>query len=113
MPELTGGLTAVAGIEVGHYTDRANGTGCTVVLCRGGAVGGVDVRGAAPGTRETELLRPENLVPEVQAVLLTGGSAFGLAAADGVMRFLEERGLGFATRYARVPIVPAAVLFDL
>ena len=83
------------------------------MLCTAGAVGGVDVRGAAPGTRETDVLRPGNLVEEVHAVLLTGGSAFGLDAAGGVMRFLEERGAGFAVGERRVPIVPAAVLFDL
>ena len=108
-----GGLTDVAGIRVGHWTDLAAGTGCTVVLCEGGAVAGVDVRGAAPGTRETDLLRPGSLVERIQAVLLTGGSAFGLDAAGGVMRYLEERGHGFPTASGPVPIVPAAVLFDL
>jgi L-aminopeptidase/D-esterase-like protein len=88
-------------------------TGCTVVLCEGGAVGGVDVRGAAPGTRETDLLRPENSVERVHAVLLTGGSAYGLDAAAGVMAYLEARGVGFPVRSAVVPIVPAAVIFDL
>jgi L-aminopeptidase/D-esterase-like protein len=88
-------------------------TGCTVVLCPPGTIGSGEVRGGAPGTRETDLLRPGMLVHEVNAVLLTGGSAFGLAAADGVMRFLEERGIGFDAGVARVPIVPAAVLFDL
>ncbi|MDW7991926.1 MAG: P1 family peptidase, partial [Anaerolineae bacterium] len=88
-------------------------TGCTVVLCEEGAVGGVDQRGGAPGTRETDLLHPMHLVEKVHAVLLTGGSAFGLAAADGVMRYLEERGVGFDTAVAKVPIVPAAVIFDL
>jgi L-aminopeptidase/D-esterase-like protein len=106
-------ITDVPGIEVGHWTDLAAATGCTVVLCRSGAVGGVDVRGGAPGTRETDLLRPECLVERVHAVLLAGGSAFGLAAADGVMRYLEEQGIGFDTGVAKVPIVPAAVLFDL
>ena len=106
-------LTAVDGIRVGHWTDEKALTGCTVVLCDGGAVGGVDVRGGGPGTRETDLLAPGRLVERVDAVLLTGGSAFGLAAADGVMRFLEERGIGFDTGVARVPIVPAAVIFDL
>ena len=107
------GITAVPGIEVGHASDKEGLTGCTVVICRSGAVGGVDVRGSAPGTRETDLLRPENLVEKVHAVLLTGGSAFGLDAAGGVMRHLEERGIGHDTGVARVPIVPAAVLFDL
>lgn len=113
LPESLGGITAVAGLRVGHDTDRAAGTGCTVVLYEAGAVGGVDVRGAAPGTRETDLLRPENLVAEVHAVLLAGGSAFGLDAATGVMRYLAERDRGFLTGHGRVPIVPAAVLYDL
>ncbi|MCS7173301.1 MAG: P1 family peptidase [Armatimonadetes bacterium] len=107
------GLTEVEGIRVGHATDLAAATGCTVVLCGEGAVGGVEVRGFAPGTRETDLLHPLATVQEVHAVLLTGGSAFGLAAADGVMRYLEERGVGFETGVARVPIVPAAVIYDL
>ena len=106
-------ITRVPGIRVGHWTDPVGLTGCTVVLCPPGTVGGGEVRGGAPGTRETDLLRPGTLVQEVNAVLLAGGSAFGLAAADGVMRFLEERGVGFDARVARVPIVPAAVLFDL
>lgn len=106
-------ITAVRGIRVGHRTDREGLTGCTVVLCPPGTVGSGEVRGGAPGTRETDLLRPGMLVQEVHAVLLTGGSAFGLAAADGVMRFLEERSIGFDAGVARVPIVPAAVLFDL
>ena len=108
-----GALTDVAGLKVGHHTLAARPTGCTVVLCEAGAVCGVDVRGGAPGTRDTELLRPENTVQQVHAVLLTGGSAFGLAAADGVMRWLDERGHGLPVGPARVPIVPAAVLFDL
>jgi L-aminopeptidase/D-esterase-like protein len=107
------GITAVPGIRVGHATDLEGLTGCTVVLCEQGAVGGVDQRGGAPGTRETDLLRPMHLVQEVHAVLLAGGSAYGLAAADGVMRYLEERGVGFDARVAKVPIVPAAILFDL
>lgn len=106
-------ITDVDGIKVGHYTDRDAATGCTVVLCERGASAGVDVRGSAPGTRETALLDPTCLVDRVHAVLLSGGSAFGLAAATGVMRFLEERGCGFECGVARVPIVPAAVLFDL
>jgi len=108
-----GGLTEVPGISVGHYSDYAGATGCTVVLCPEGAVGGVDVRGGAPGTRETELLGPTRLVEQVQAILLTGGSAFGLSAADGVMHYLEERGYGHPVGDMVVPIVPAAVLFDL
>jgi L-aminopeptidase/D-esterase-like protein len=106
-------ITDVPGVRVGHAEDLKGLTGCTVVLCAKGAVGGVDQRGGAPGTRETDLLRPMHLVQKVHAVLLTGGSAFGLAAADGVMRYLEERDVGFDARVARVPIVPAAVLFDL
>lgn len=108
-----GSLTVIAGLKVGHFTDPRRPTGCTVVLCEAGATCGVDVRGAAPGTRETDLLRSENLVEQVHAVLLTGGSAFGLDAAGGVMRWLDERGHGLAVGPARVPIVPAAVLFDL
>jgi L-aminopeptidase/D-esterase-like protein len=107
------GITAVPGIRVGHATDLVGLTGCTVVLCEKGAAGGVDQRGGAPGTRETDLLRPMHLVQEVHAVLLAGGSAYGLSAADGVMRYLEERGIGFDARVAKVPIVPAAILFDL
>ncbi len=106
-------LTDIPGIRIGHATDLHAITGCTVVLCEAGAVGGVDVRGAAPGTRETDLLRPMNLVERVHAVLLTGGSAFGLAAADGVMQFLEAQGSGFDVGAVKVPIVPAAVIFDL
>lgn len=106
-------ITEVPGVRVGHWTDPVGLTGCTVVLPPPGTVGSGEVRGGAPGTRETDLLRPGMLVREVHAVLLTGGSAFGLAAADGVMRFLEERGIGFDAGVARVPIVPAAVVFDL
>lgn len=106
-------LTDVAGLRVGHFTDARRPTGCTVVLATDGAVAGVDVRGAAPGTRETELLSPLNAVEQVHAVLLAGGSAFGLDAAGGVMRWLEERGIGVPVGPVRVPIVPAAILFDL
>lgn len=106
-------LTDVAGVLVGHYTDLQAATGCTVVLVPNGVPCGVDVRGPAPGTRETALLAPGRLNTAVHAVLLTGGSAFGLAAADGVMRWLEERGHGFPFGDVRVPIVPAATLFDL
>lgn len=107
-------LTAVPGIEVGHYTDLDAVTGCTVVRCPPGTVGAVDVRGGAPGTRETDLLQAHNLVAEVTAVALSGGSAFGLATADGVMRWHAERGLGYQSRSGFVvPIVPAAILFDL
>lgn len=108
-----GGLTAVSGIRVGHYTLEARPTGCTVILAESGAVGSVEVRGAAPATRETDLLDPVNTVQEVHAVVLSGGSAFGLDAATGVMRYLEERDVGFETTVAKVPIVPAASLFDL
>jgi L-aminopeptidase/D-esterase-like protein len=108
-----GRISDVSGIEVGHAQDHVALTGCTVILCRRGAVAGVDVRGGAPGTRETELLNPINLVQRVHAVLLAGGSAFGLDAAGGVMRYLEERKIGFNAGVARVPIVPAAILFDL
>ena len=108
-----GSITDVAGIEVGHATDLARGSGCTVVLCRGGAVGGVDVRGSAPGTRETDLLRPTSHVSEVHAVVLGGGSAFGLDAASGVVRFLAERDIGYRAGPVTVPIVPAAILFDI
>jgi L-aminopeptidase/D-esterase-like protein len=107
------GLTAVPGLKVGHHTLDRRPTGCTVVLTEGGAVGGVDVRGGAPGTRETELLNPVNTVSEVHGIALSGGSAFGLAAADGVMKFLEEKGIGFRTSGGAVPIVPSAILFDL
>ncbi len=100
-------------MRIGHWTDPVGMTGCTVVLSPPGTVGSCEVRGGAPGTRETDLLRPGMLVAEIHAVLLTGGSAFGLAAADGVMRWLEERGFGFEAGVARVPIVPAAVIFDL
>ena len=107
-------ITDIDGILVGHFTDLENATGCTVILCPpAGAVGGVDVRGPAPATRETDLLRPGHLVERVNAVLLTGGSAFGLDAASGVMRFLEEQNIGYDTGVARVPIVPAAAIFDL
>ena len=108
-----GSICDVGGLRVGHDTDGVGVTGCTVVLCEGGAVAGVDVRGGAPGTRETDLLRPENTVERVHAVLLTGGSAYGLDAAGGVMRYLEERGVGFPVGAALVPIVVGAVLFDL
>lgn len=106
-------LTAVAGLRVGHWTDAQAATGCTVVLCPEGAVASADVRGGAPGTRETDLLRPGNLVERVHAVLLTGGSAFGLDAASGVMRYLEEKGAGFPVPTGVVPIVAGAVLIDL
>ena len=108
-----GALTDVGGVKVGHFTDTRRPTGCTVVLVEAGATCGVDVRGGAPGTRETDLLDPVNMVPQVHAVVLSGGSAFGLDTASGVMRWLEERKIGFPAGPARVPIVPAAILFDL
>ena len=121
---LSKGLTAVAGLRVGHHTDTRRPTGCTVVLVPEGTVAGVDVRGASPGTRETELLSPVNAIDTVHAIVLSGGSAFGLDAAAGVMRWLDERGIGVPVGRAgqvnpltgntvRVPIVPAAILFDL
>ncbi len=109
----SGSITNVPGIEVGNAQDDEALTGCTVILTRKGAVAGVDVRGSAPGTRETDLLNPIHLVQKVHTILLAGGSAFGLDAASGVMRYLEEQKIGFNTGMARVPIVPAAILFDL
>lgn len=106
-------IAGVAGIKVGHFTDTRRPTGCTVILTEEGAVAGVDVRGAAPGTRETDLLNPINTVQQVHAIMLSGGSAFGLDTATGAMRYLEERGIGFNVGVAHVPIVPAAILFDL
>ena len=106
-------LTAVPNLRVGHWTHRSGSTGCTVVLANGGAVAGVDIRGGAPGTRETDLLRPDMSMDSVHAVVLSGGSAYGLATADGVMRYLERKHVGFAVRDQVVPIVPAAILFDL
>ncbi len=106
-------ITDIPGLRVGHFTNAEAATGCTVVICAEGAVGGVDVRGSAPGTRETDLLRPGNLVQQAHAILLSGGSAFGLDAAAGVMRYLEERGIGYKMGSIVVPIVPAAILFDL
>ena len=111
--KLNNAITDISGIEVGQAQDDEALTGCTVILCRKGAVAGVDVRGSAPGTRETDLLNPVNLVEKVHAVVLAGGSAFGLDAASGVMRYLEENGIGFDTGAGKVPIVPAAILFDL
>jgi L-aminopeptidase/D-esterase-like protein len=106
-------IASIPGVRVGHWTDLEAGTGCTVVLCEQATVAGVDVRGAAPATRETDALRPGNLVGRAHAVLLSGGSAFGLDAATGVVHFLEERGIGFQTHAGVVPIVPAAAIFDL
>ena len=110
---IQGAITDVPGILVGHATDLVGRTGCTVVICEQDAVGGIDIRGTAAGTRQVDALRSLHLVDRVQAVLLSGGSAFGLDAAGGVMRFLEERGRGFDVKITRVPIVPTAVIFDL
>jgi L-aminopeptidase/D-esterase-like protein len=113
MVNYQGSITDVPGIKVGHAQNTDALTGCTVVLCEDGAIGGVDQRGGAPGTRETDLLRPLHLVQKVHAIMLSGGSAFGLDAAGGVMRYLEEQKIGFRTSGGIVPIVPAAVIFDL
>ncbi|TDA64944.1 MAG: peptidase S58 family protein [Chloroflexi bacterium] len=113
MKLFPGSITDVPGIKVGHDQDLNALTGCSVVLCESGAIAGIDQRGGAPGTRETDLLRPMHLVEKVHAIMLAGGSAFGLDAAAGVMRYLEERKIGFDVRVAHVPIVPAAILFDL
>jgi L-aminopeptidase/D-esterase-like protein len=111
--ELNNSITDIPGILVGQVQDEDALTGCSVILCEGGAVAGVDQRGGAPGTRETDALRPMHLVDKIHAVLLAGGSAYGLDAASGVMRYLEEHGLGYDTGVAVVPVVPAAILFDL
>ena len=114
MPKkLNDAITDIPGLRVGHAQDEEALTGCTVVLCEDGAIGGVDQRGGAPGTRETDAMHPMHMVNEVHAVVLAGGSAFGLDAATGVVNYLEERGVGFDVRVAKVPIVPAAILFDL
>jgi L-aminopeptidase/D-esterase-like protein len=110
---MSASITMVDGIRVGHAHDMDALTGCTVVLCEKGAVGGIDQRGGAPGTRETDALQPVHLVEKVHAVMLSGGSAFGLDAATGAVRYLEEQGVGFNVGVAKVPIVPAAILFDL
>jgi L-aminopeptidase/D-esterase-like protein len=112
-PEHEGGLTDLTGLKVGHFTDQRRPTGCTVILTEAGATAGVDVRGSAPGTRETDLLSPINTVPRIHAILLAGGSAFGLDAASGVVKYLEQKGIGHPTSAVPVPIVPAAILFDL
>lgn len=111
--KLSNMITDIPGIRVGHAQDLEALTGCTVVLCEVGAIGGVDQRGSAPGTRETDALHPVHLVNQVHAVMLAGGSAFGLDAATGAVRYLEERGVGFDTHIVRVPIVPSAIIFDL
>jgi L-aminopeptidase/D-esterase-like protein len=113
MMKLSNAITDIPGILVGHAQDDEALTGCTVILCEKGAVGGVDQRGGAPGTREVDALHPMHIVTKVHGVVLAGGSAFGLEAATGVMRYLEEKGVGFDTRIVKVPIVPAAILFDL
>jgi L-aminopeptidase/D-esterase-like protein len=110
---LAAGLTRVPGIQVGHFTLPERPTGCTVVLTEGGAVAGADVRGGAPGTREIDLLSPVATVETVHGIVLSGGSAFGIDSASGVVRYLEEKSIGFDVRVAKVPIVPAAILFDL
>src|SRR5215831_3080668 len=109
----SGSITDVEGIKVGHSTRTDRPTGCTVLLAEEGATGGVDQRGGAPGTRETDLLNPINHVQKLNAIVLSGGSAYGLATADGVMRYLEEKGFGYAIGRGVVPIVPAAILMDL
>jgi len=111
--KLQNAITDIPGIRVGHAQNQKALTGCTVVLCEGGAVGGVDQRGGAPGTRETDALHPIHLVQQVHGVVLAGGSAFGLDAAGGAVQYLEEKGIGFDVGVARVPIVPSAILFDL
>jgi L-aminopeptidase/D-esterase-like protein len=110
---LQDAIIDVPGIKVGHSQNLKAGTGCTVVICEKGAVAGVDVRGGAPGTRETDLLNPVNLVDKAHAIYLSGGSAFGLDGATGVMKYLEEKGIGLDVVLTKVPIVPGAVLFDL
>jgi L-aminopeptidase/D-esterase-like protein len=112
-PSPVNGITSIPGIRVGHHTMPGRPTGCTVILADNGAVGGVDVRGGAPGTIETDLLRPDELVTTVNAVFLSGGSAFGLAVHDGVMKYLEEKNIGYPAGGFHVPIVPGAILFDL
>lgn len=110
----TNTLVDVPGFKVGHATNLEVATGCTVIICPPGTVGGVDVRGGAPGTRETDLLQPQNHVSEVNAIVLSGGSAFGLASAQGVVQYLEENDMGYKSGTGFiVPIVPAAILFDL
>ncbi len=111
--QMQNAITDVPGLRVGHAQNEEAMTGCTVILCESGAVGGVEQRGGAPGTRETDALHPMHLVQKVHAIVLSGGSAFGLDSAGGVAKYLEERGVGFDVGVARVPIVPAAILFDL
>jgi L-aminopeptidase/D-esterase-like protein len=111
--EMKGAITDVEGIRVGHASNRGAMTGCTVILCEEGAVGGVEIRGSATGTRQIDSLYPVHVVQQVHAILLTGGSSFGLDAAGGVVRYLEERGKGFDVGVTHVPVVPTAVIFDL
>lgn len=106
-------ITDISGIEVGHATHPVENTGCTAVLCKDGAVAGVDIRGSAPGTRETELLKPTRLIREIHGIMLSGGSAFGLRTADGAMQYLSEHGIGYNARGNLIPIIPAAIIFDL
>ncbi len=106
-------ITAVSGITVGHYTDNENITGCTVILCPPNTVASCDVRGSSPGSRELVLLAPDKQMQEVHAIFLSGGSAFGLGAANGVMQYLAEKGIGYKTPWVTVPIVPSAIIFDL
>lgn len=113
MQRYAGSITDIKGVRIGQWTNLTAKTGCSVVLFDNGAVAGVQVSGAAPGTRETDLLRGYHLVNEINAIVLSGGSAFGLAAADGVMRFLEEQKIGYVSGGFQIPIVPAAVLYDL
>ena len=109
----TSGLTDIEGIRVGHASDFEALTGCTAILCEGGAVAGASIQGGASGTEEFETMSPWHVAPQVHGVLLAGGSAFGLEAVSGVRRYLEQKGVGFATGYAKVPIVPGAILYDL
>ena len=110
---MNNSITDIPGIAVGHWTNLKAITGCTAILCPTGSLGGVSVRGASPGTRETDVLSPSNRVDEVHAIMLSGGSAYGLAAADGAMRYLEGQGIGVKVGSSVVPIVPSAILFDL
>ena len=110
---MNNSITDIPGIAVGHWTNLEAITGCTAILCPTGSLGGVSVRGASPGTRETDVLHPSNRVDEIHAIMLSGGSAFGLAAADGAMRYLEGKGIGVKVGSSVVPIVPSAILFDL
>jgi L-aminopeptidase/D-esterase-like protein len=112
-PKFSGSILDVSGISVGHFTDKRRPTGCTAILMTDGATASVDVRGASPGTRETDLLHPSNSIEKIHAIMLSGGSAYGLAAATGAMRFLEEKRVGVPVRHGVVPIVPSAVIYDL